>query len=227
MFDMDSLVALACCANLQHLAVCMAPGEHDPRAADWAVLAALTRLTELRLMNVSMSKPSTEACEALSKLSRLQVAAAGRWCQGFLPTLVACGQLTEIVGFWDWSSSKSGVLPTLPQVLTLSSPRQGGYAARAPFECFPNLRYFREDVLVDGLPYAEEFVITADDLCSLCQHCTGLRELVLTANHASFHDDVQEASCIAAIQSLTSLQQHTRLSFTPSTDFEFLAMVQA
>jgi hypothetical protein len=237
LFDVPAVAELSSCVNLQHLAVCSSCGKHklcahvELGAADWACLAALTHLTELRLMNVCMLEASPQACEAFSKLTRLQIAAAFEWSRDFLPALTACARLTEVCGTWGWPrQSSEPVVHTLPQVLLLSA--FCGLEPDLPprYECFPNLRRLRQDVLSDGRPFMHVFVICPSDVHLLCKHCTGLEELVLTAETSSLLPEIEheeDVNTVAAVQSLTSLQCLTRLAFTPCHEYEFLALVQA
>lgn len=231
LFDVPALADLSSCTNLQHLAVCMTRDHVDLSPADWAGLAALTQLTELRLLNVCITEASPEACEALGKLTRLQVAAAFEWHLAFVPALTACVRLTEVCGEWHWPQDSSRhVVHTLPQVqvLTASCGLEPGTHVR--YECFPNLRCLRQDVLYDGNPFQHVFVICPSDLHLICKHCTGLQELSLTAETASLLPEEEHegpVNTVAAVQSLTSLQCLTRLVFTPYHDLEHLALVQA
>jgi hypothetical protein len=227
-FDVATLADLCSCVNLQHLAVSMPWEERCYKLgpADWAGLAVLTRLTELRLMNVSMPEASPEACEALGKLTRLQVAAAGWWAEGLLPALTACAQLTELIGALEWSQGGAHAALSLPQVLLVSAPGSllGPFAR---FDCLPNLQIMRAGVLADGASYTHEFAMSASELRHLCKHCTGLKELMLTVSDVSLCSLAGHLGNVAAIQSLTSLHHLTCLGFTPSTTRGYVALVQA
>lgn len=231
-----SLPDLSSCVNLQHLVSCMALDGRPQsthyqqlQPADWSGLAHLTRLTQLRMLNASCWVATPGACEALSKLTGLQVAAAAGLCQNFLPALAACQQLTELIGEWHWAFDKEVRIDAalaLPQVVVLGSNNKREDAC---FQHFPNLRHWRSDVLVDGGQVRLGSVISPPDLHSLCQHCTGLMELVLTAADSSFDapDLDDQPGRVAALQSLTHLRQLTCLKFTPHDSFELLALVQA
>jgi hypothetical protein len=128
-------------------------------------------------------------------------------------------QLTEICGGWDESSEWPGF--TLPRVLVLSKAM-----GKLRANCFPNLRHFRANVAIDGVrEWDNDNNISPAYLQSTCKHCTGLRELDLTAHNSSFAwrdldaaPPESSAEEVAAVQSLTSLRHLTRLSFTPSDD---------
>jgi hypothetical protein len=93
-----TLFGISTCVSLQHLEVSVSD-EIEPH--QWEYLAPLTRLTHLRLLDAVLDQISPEACDALSCLTKLQVAAAGSWSPAFLPALAACVQLTEICGSWQ------------------------------------------------------------------------------------------------------------------------------
>jgi hypothetical protein len=234
--DVSSLAAVSSCVNLQHLLACLESGNmevetdnHELEPEHWEHLAPLTRLTELWLMNVGFISAIPEACDALSKLSRLQVVAAAHWSSKFLPALAACVRLTEICG--DWTGGECpGV--AMPQVLVLSG------AHGAQLEYFPNVSHYRVDVCVDGLPALPSFCMLSPlYLQSMCMHCTGLKELDLTAIDSSLsravvgpHVELSACSAgmhAAAIRSLTSLHQLTCLKFTPGDNLQLLSLVQA
>jgi hypothetical protein len=107
-----NIAELSGCIDLQHLAVCAVPLQLAP--ADWASLAALTRLTELRLLSVEVREATPEACAALRQLTRLQVAATQGWSQALIPALTACASLTEISGSWYPLSSSECPTLSLP-----------------------------------------------------------------------------------------------------------------
>jgi hypothetical protein len=232
-----SLAGISSCINLQHLEVCMV-SRRGLQAADWVELATLTQLTELRLLKVVLSEPSPEAFEALSKLTKLQVAAAARWSPAFLPALTTCTRLTELSGVWEYGRGHGAEHAgfghiVLPQLEVLDATFEPGVAC---FECVPNLRHLRADVCVNGKTYLFPTVMTPASMQSLCRHCTCLQTLVLSALHSSFESfdgEVQapagrnQPSYVAAIQRLTSLQHLTCLKFTPVYDAELLALVQA
>lgn len=218
------IAGLSSCVNLEHLAVCTARRSFRLAPVDWAGLAQLTRLTELRLLNGALRDVSPEACVALSKLTGLQVAAAYSWHVAFLPALTACVRLTEIFGLWYPLPSSERPALTLPQVLVLNSPTEGDAGC---YECFPNVCRLREEALVDGTQHLYNYAMAPSHLCALCKHCTGLRDLVLTAENGSLDPATLQADCVAAIQSLTALQHLTRLDFTVFDNVQFLALVRA
>jgi hypothetical protein len=111
---------------------------------------------------------------------------------------------------------------------------------------------FRADVpaqhaqaLIQVRNIVPKYVMTPMSLQSLCQHCTSLRELVLTAKFSSLDcRDCQDAPWVeyrygtgpgivtgreaaSAIQSLTCLHQLTCLKFTPADDIAHTALVRA
>lgn len=222
---LEALVELSSCRNLQHLAICMTRTHSLP--VDWASIAVLTQLTQLRLLNASLSEASEKACEAFSKLTRLQVVAAAGWSQDFLPALTACVQLTEISGDWTWM--RSSAEHALPQVLVLEGivmpPDRDVSHCAAQMGLFPSLRHLRADVLVDGSQYQCSSALAPSDLSCLSRHCTGLQKLVLTARHGTLTHDMVD--CVAAIRSMTSLQHLACLKFTARTNLELLALVRA
>jgi hypothetical protein len=152
-----SLPHLSSCVNLQRLVSCVAldglprSGYYQQlRPADWAGLAHLTALTELRMLNACWWATTPEASNALSKLTGLQVAAVAGVCQNFLPALTACQQLTALTGEWHWALQEEKRINdafVLPQVLALGSNNRREDAC---FQQFPNLRHWRSDVLVHG-----------------------------------------------------------------------------
>lgn len=226
LYSVGTLTGLSCCANLQHLKVCLNADSTKLGPDDWAGLAGLTALTQLCLLNVELLDATPEACTALSKLTRLQIAAAFKWSQAFLPALTACVQLTEVFGRWQWLDSSERAAVTLQRLLVLNTPGvTEGPPAR--YECFPNLRCLRQDVEVDSTPCLPDAAMHPSDLWSLCQHCTSLRELLLPADYYSLEPETNGLSCVAAIQSLTSLRLLTRLDFTPASGHELMALVQA
>jgi hypothetical protein len=158
-FGLDTLEELSSCRNLQQLAVCMT--RRSLRPADWGSISHLTQLTELRLLNADLTEANAEACEACSKLTKLQVAAAAVWSQAFVPALTACVRLTEVSGDWTWVGSSAGHV--LPQVLVLEGmviPANRVELHGAQLGLFPRLRHLRADVLVDGSQFLVSHVIS-------------------------------------------------------------------
>jgi hypothetical protein len=145
LFDVESLAAVSSCVNLQHLSVCLEQHFESTAQQQWAALAPLTRLTELRLLNAYIKTASPQACETLKGLSRLQCMGVGLLGPTFAPALTECLQLTEICG--EWAQSSKCVEAVLLQVRVLS-----GAAGDAPFECFPQLSHLHADTYVDGVP---------------------------------------------------------------------------
>jgi hypothetical protein len=116
----------------------------------------------------------------------------------------------------------------LPQVLALS-----GACRTPPAQYLSNLHHFHGNTCIDGCPFYDLCVLPSSELQLLCKHCTNLQELAVTAHHGSIapegDDDQVPEYCVtvAAIGSLTSLQQLTCLKFTPRDDFELVALVTA
>lgn len=231
LFAVESLGSIGSCVRLQQLSVCVRQDSRQLGPDDWAGLAQLTCLTELRLPNAHMFEASSEACAALGKLSKLQLMGAAWWSPAFLPALTACVQLTQICGMWGSATGveHAGATSVLPQVSVLT-----GTAGSCPVGSFPDLSKFQGAWLADGWEFLYLSFGSPSILESLSQHCTKLVELDMTAASSSVarqqHDPVEATASrvrVAAIQSLTSLQHLTCLKFTPPDDCELVALVHA